>query len=169
MKKTSPLSKKSNERSEASRARETLTRLLAIRDHSAKELKEKLSRKYSPAATLQALAWAEQHELIKASDLLSQQLSQQLGRQLKSHRQIGAQLIKKGLPGQKENRETELEKIRKLLSRKIKVSGKISYEEKVKAYRYLKYRGFSDALIRVALNDVQVQAANEDLREDNYE
>lgn len=155
--KTSPLSEKSNARSESTRARETLTRLLSIRDHSRRELKQKLSRKYSAEATAEALEWAENHQLLREEAAISQVLSQQLDRQLKSHRQIGAQLMKKGLPPQKANRDLELEKIRRLLGRKFRqevTSGKkFSYEEKIKAYRFLKNRGFSDSLIKIALNE----------------
>lgn len=155
MTKNSKPSKAESERSELGRAREALTRYLARRDHSARELSVKLARRFEPDVIEQALEWALEKKLLVAEKDLARRVDASLGRQLKSHRQIRATLQKRGLPATAEDREAELEKIRRLMEKRFQFVGKMSYEDRVKVYRYLKYRGFNDSLIKQVLNEKQ--------------
>lgn len=150
-----PQAKKNRERNELQRARDSLTRYLALRDHSKFELKRKLARKYEAAIVEKVLAWAEEHSLLAEEGQLSRRMKEQLDRKLKSHRMIQANLRNKGLGPQPENRDVELEKMRTLLRRRFHFENKLSFEDRAKAYRYLKFRGFNDSLIKQVIHEEQ--------------
>jgi len=136
------------------RALDTVARLLALRDHSLHELRQKLARRYEEALIESVLVEAEARNWLLNEQDVAKRLCEQLGRRGKSRGYINAQLRKRRLPEVAMAGEDELQKARELLVKKFGAE-KLSYEDKGKAYRFLKYRGFEDQWIRKALNDEQ--------------
>lgn len=139
--------------SEFEKALENLARYLAMRDHSEQELRTKLERRYSPEVTEKTIAFAVERELLAAPEILAERATRDLNRRRKSHLYIQSLLKKRGLPATAVNTDEELEKIRRLLNSKFGSAQELAYEEKQKAHRFLKYRGFEDALIHKVLNE----------------
>jgi len=135
------------------KALESLARYLAMRDHSETELRTKMRRRFEPDIVEHALIQAKERDWLVAPEKLAQRVIEALGRRKKSHRYIQNALKKRGLPSTTADSEDEIEKIRHLLRSKFVGTQDLSYEEKTKAYRFLKYRGFQDALIRKVLNE----------------
>src|SRR5579859_1374890 len=121
---------------------DSLMRYLAARDHSELELRNKLKRRYEPEAIEAAITYAHEHALLLAPEELAMKASRELARRKKSHGYIQNQLRKRGLPSVSLDSEGETEKMRRLLNGKFGSEGVLTYEEKTKAYRFLKYRGF---------------------------
>lgn len=131
--------------------------LLARRNHSEKELREKMSRFFEPEIIDQVIeeAW-ERHWLLPPEEL-AETAARSWSRSNKSARYIQEQLKKRGLPPVDVDEEEELQKMKTLLEKKFRLSDvdtlNLSYEDRVKAYRYLKYRGFADSLIRKVIHE----------------
>lgn len=136
------------------RALDAVARFLALRDHSLYELKQKLSRRFDDVMIEHVLAEAEARNWLSSEEDVARRLCEQLSRRGKSRGYIVAQLRKRRLPEVEMKGEDELAKARELLVRKFGAE-KLSYEDKAKAFRFLKYRGFEDRWIRKALNDEQ--------------
>jgi SOS response regulatory protein OraA/RecX len=136
------------------RALDSVARLLAMRDHSVFELKQKLGRRFEEDLVNMVLEEAESRRWLIPEEDVARRLSESLSRRGKSAGYIQAQLRKRRLPEQEVNHEDELEKARSLLVKKFGAE-KLSYEDRAKAYRYLKYRGFADQWIRKAINNEQ--------------
>ena len=139
---------------EFKRALEVVARCLALRDHSLHELKTKLSRKFEPEMVARVLGVAEARGWLCSEEKVAVQLAAALHRRGKSRGYINGQLRKRKLPAVEMNNDDELEKARDLLVRKFGAE-KLSWEQRTKAYRYLKYRGFEDHWIRKALDNEQ--------------
>jgi len=137
------------------KAVESLTRYLAMRDHSELELRTKMRRYYEPDIVERAIAFARERDWLLAPEKLAQKATEELHRRKKSFRYIQNALRKRGLPVTREDTNDEMEKIRQLLRSRFVEGDDLSYEEKAKAYKFLKYRGFDDALIRKVLNEKQ--------------
>lgn len=95
---------------------------------------------------------AEENGWLTAEDQIAERLVLALERRQKSRRYIEGQLKKRRLPIPKGEAENEIEIVRNLVERKFG-SEKLSFEERAKAYRFLKYRGFADRAIRQVLNE----------------
>lgn len=93
---------------------------------------------------------AEENGWLTPEEQIAERLALSLARRHKSQMYINGQLRKRQLP--RVQVDDELESIRHLLERKFG-TGELSYEEKGKAYRFLKYRGFKDSAIRQVLNE----------------
>lgn len=141
-------------RNEYARALDSLTRYLALRDHSLYELKTKLLRRFDPDLVDRLLKEAGENGWLTPEEQVAERLVLALERRSKSRRYIEAQLMKRRLPKAKFEDENEEDNVRKLVERKFGTE-KLSYEEKAKAYRFLKYRGFADRMIRKVLNEKQ--------------
>lgn len=137
-------------RNEYAQALDRLTRYLALRDHSRYELKTKLLRRFDAELVDRLMHEAEANGWLVAEDQIAERLVLALERRNKSRRYIEAQLMKRRLPVPRAEEENEIEIIRKLVERKFGVD-KLSFEDKAKAYRFLKYRGFKDRAIRQVL------------------
>jgi SOS response regulatory protein OraA/RecX len=150
-----PPEEAAQERSDYSRALDSLTRHLALRDHSRFELKTKLERRFDPELVERLLAEAEERGWLLPEDQVAERLTRALVRKHKSARYIEAQLRKRRLPllpRTAEAADAEIETIRHLVIRKFGTES-LSFEDKAKAYRFLKYRGFQDRAIRQVLNE----------------
>lgn len=124
---------------------------LARRDHSEKELRTKLGRKFTSEVINQALESAKQQKWLKSPEELSELVAQALHRKHKGHVYIRRFLQKKGLPGLLPEETKELEKAQYLLKMKFGSIQDFDFEIKRKAYRFLAYRGFEDHIIKKVL------------------
>lgn len=140
-------------RSDLSRARDRISWYLAQRDHSRFELRTKLSRAFPPEIVDQVMNEAEEHRLIAPEDEIAARMALSLQRRNKSRMYIEGQLRKKRLPLPAFDDEAELESVRTVLERKFGPAHELSFEQRTKAYRFLKYRGFKDRWIRQVLNE----------------
>lgn len=130
-----------------------LVRLLYRRDHSEKELQQKLSQRYTAEAIQSALAKAHEHRYIKPAEELAHQVSEHLHRKGKGLRKIHFELQKRGLPTIESSEEQELTKCLALIERKFSPHTRLSTPERVKIFRYLTNRGFDFETIKKALNE----------------
>ena len=121
---------------ESLKALNKLTVYLANRDHSEKELIEKLKKNFNSEAITWAITEAHKNQWIKPPEELAEQVARSLHHKNKS---IAT------------NDELEKEKCLKLLLSKFKKDMNFSYEEKIKAHRFLSYRGFLPETIRCLL------------------
>lgn len=142
-----------DEKNEYARALDSLTRYLALRDHSLYELKTKLGRRFSPELIERLLQEAQENGWLQPEEQIAERLALALARRHKSRRYIEGQLRKRGLPiPAPTGLEDEYESVRHLVQRKFGTD-ELSFEDKAKAYRFLRYRGFKDSVIRQVLNE----------------
>ncbi len=120
--------------------------LLSRRDHSAKELKTKLARRYEPAEIAEALEYVTTHRWLKEEGELAEQVAGSLHRKHKGILFINNYLQKKGLPTVDVDDELEFEKALAMLKRL-----KTRKSEPAKLARALASRGFTSSIIRKAL------------------
>lgn len=132
------------------KALDTLTRLLALRDHSRRELELKLARRFEEAVVMRVLNEAEKHGWLLSEERTAESATRSLQRKHKSARYIQAHLRKRGLPTPTKDLAAELESARALVERRFG-DGRLSLEEKAKAQRFLQYRGFDLQIIRQVL------------------
>lgn len=142
---------KSN-RSEYARALDLLTRYLALRDHSRLELERKLSRRFEADLVARVLEEADAHGWIGEPEDIAARAASALQRRMKSRRYVEGQLRKRGLPLPPRDDEKELANARALIERKFGAPTDLSFEERARAFRFLKYRGFEDRLIRMVFH-----------------
>ena len=144
-------------KSEYARAWARATRVLTLRDHSRDELEHKLRhRQFSPEVIARVLADAETQGLIASDEALATRQRELFDRRLKSRRFIEEQLRLKRLPiPAPEADDVELAKIRELVARKFGEPAGLTFDDRARAVRFLKYRGFEDRLIHVVLNHAE--------------
>ena len=138
---------------EASAVRHAL-RLIAyyqgMRDHSEKELKEKLARRQFGFSEIEtALHQAKQYNWILPPEELAQKVGAILSRQLKSYLFICRALKLKGLPQIERDSTLEVQKILSLMEKKH-INKKIDFQVKQKIFRQLSQKGFDLESIREA-------------------
>lgn len=133
-------------------ARNRVMDLLARRNHSELELRQKLQDDYPTAEIDAAIEFARESKWLLPADELSERVAGSLGRKRKGHRYISQFLKKKGLPPVAKDLDAEIEKgrdiVRTKMARKLASEGHIDYEDTKKVYRLLANRGFDDETIR---------------------
>lgn len=134
-------------------AKNKVLEYLARRDHSEKELREKLGRKFSTEEIDEAIESARKSNLLVDPSVLAKRVAEQMARKKKSHTYIQKFLAKKGLPAVEREQTNEIEKARELILLKFKKTGPFSFEEKPKVQRYLMYRGFDQDTIRRVIHE----------------
>lgn len=139
-------------KSEYVRALDLMARYLALRDHSRHELQTKLSSRFAPDLVDKLLTEAEEKGLLPAPEEIAERAAAAWLRRGKSRAYVEAQLLKRHLPLPARGDEQELQNVKTLVERKFGDPTTLGYEEQGKAYRFLKYRGFADRLIRMVLN-----------------
>lgn len=140
-------------RSEYAQALDLLTRYLALRDHSRLELEQKLSRRFEPEVVERVLLEADANGWLGVPEEIAARTALALQRRKKSRAYVEGQLRERGLPIPQIDEEAELQNARELVERKFGAPAEMSYDDRAKAYRFLKYRGFADRLIRTVLNE----------------
>ncbi len=141
-------------------ARNVLMELLARRDHSEKELRQKLKlRKFAIEDIEKALVYAYEYNWIGESTKLAETLAKALHRRGKGINSINNSLIKKGLPKVAMNLGLEYEKALALVAtkRRSKKFADVS-DSKIRASlgRFLQSRGFPQQIIRKVLLELRV-------------
>ena len=131
-------------------ARNTMMDLLARRDHSEKELRNKLKiREFSDQEITRAIEFAREKSWLPNNESQNEQFSlrmaQGLHRKNKGILYINDYLKKKGLPHIKKDSELELDKALSVLENK-------KLKEKMKIGRFLMSRGFDSETVRQALS-----------------
>lgn len=142
---------------------------IARRDHSEKELKNKLRRlkdfrdrkkaRYSLEEIDQGIEWARVNKWLKTGEQLAESVARTLHNKKKGIRYINAYLAQKGLPSQKLDEEQELEKAINLIRRKI-LNKTIDSNLKLKLSRFLISRGFPLNIVSTALKGVMSEKSS---------
>lgn len=129
---------------------------LAKRDHSEKELREKLEqRQYTVEEIQDAIDELHERNYILPPEVLAGKVARILKERGKGLRYIVQYLGKKGLPPVDITTEEEFERGKELIERKLGMTPPFEWEQKVKIKRYLGNRGFQyDSIMRV-INDDQ--------------
>ena len=137
-----------------SHAKKRIMDFVAKRDHSEKELRQKL-KLYAEAEIIdQAIIWAKEQNWLSAPDVLKLKFADQLHRRGKGIRTINQKLKMKGLPTVKSDFETEVVKARKLVKAKWSADDfdglvfKESQKLKAKIMRFLMTRGYESEIIQ---------------------
>ncbi len=125
---------------------------LARRNHSERELRQKLSRRYEPDEVDKAVDYCREQNWLTKPEVLSEQTMNVLHRRKKGFLFIQRYLRQKGLPVPSRNPEIEEEKARELVIRKFGEDFAVAnYQARVKVHRFLKTRGFEEDVIRKVL------------------
>ncbi len=132
-------------------AYDSLTRILGIRDHSEFELFQKLTQKnkFEEAEIREAIAIAHKHGWIKPPDVLIEDLERRLYERGKGHLYITNAALAKGLPSPELDSEKESHFAILAVEKKF---GSLNFENREKAAKFLKQRGFTSSAIYSALS-----------------
>ena len=133
-------------------ARNQMMDILARRDHSEKELREKLNGKFPSDEVESAIEFAKSKGWIPESEedqmRLSQKIADDLKRKGKGHEYINQYLEQKGLAPVPFDPAEELEKARQLVENKFSDMKQMDQKQKAKAGRFLSARGFDLETVR---------------------
>jgi SOS response regulatory protein OraA/RecX len=123
-----------------------------MRDHSERELRQKLKRMYEPKEIDEAIEFAREHNLLAPEEAIAERTARALGRKRKGHRFISQYLKQKGLPAVAKDADDEVRKAIELVEAKLKLDSgeirKLDFEKKMKVQRLLANRGFDLETIR---------------------
>ena len=123
--------------------------LLARRDHSERELRQKLRRYHETSDVNQAIQYATDRGWLRPAEELSKIFAEQLDRQKKSSRMINHRLRQKGLPSRPVETEAELEKARQLIDNRLaRLARPVDSALRKKLGRFLLGRGFAPGIVR---------------------
>lgn len=135
--------------------------LLARRDHSEKELREKLKKRDFEVEQIEkALAYAHERNWLGDSARLAQTLAHALHRRGKGIKSINSELAKKGLPRVAADKDLEYKKALALAQKKQQNKKFADLKDpKVRAglARFLQSRGFPLEIIRKVLQELRVE------------
>lgn len=137
-------------------ARNKMMDFLARRDHSEKELRDKLKRDFSAEEIEKAIQYGKDNHWLPndaaGNEKLSLKTADVLHRKKKGAQYINQYLNKKGLPPVKSDPSLELEKAWSLVKNKYSEIEDLSLDEKKKAKaklgRFLVARGFDLEIVR---------------------
>jgi regulatory protein len=127
--------------------------LLARRDHSEKELLEKLDRHHDHEESLAAVEYAKEAGWTAPPEELSHKVLEELNRRSKGGLYILNYLKKKGLPSVNIDEDIEVEKAQQLVLKLVGHRSPFSETEQRKVANALKNRGFFDSVTRKVLYD----------------
>lgn len=127
--------------------------LLARRDHSEKELRQKLKERFSEEdgfveAVNEAIEFAKDNRWLGDPSTLSQKMADILHRKNKGIHYINNYLREKGLPDVGVDRELELEKAMSVIKNKYKENFTFDRDERARVGRFLAGRGFDSETVR---------------------
>jgi SOS response regulatory protein OraA/RecX len=120
----------------------SLTRYVANRDHSEKELKAKLSQKYEPELVVDLLHYARVNGWMPDPQDMAERTAQRLKDRGKGKIYIQAFLAEKGLPPVEFDGEDERRRAEALVTVRFGHLDEKSYQEKQKIAQFLQRRGF---------------------------
>lgn len=152
-------SQKENSQSTFQDAQKSLLRWIAVRDHTPKEIRQKMQDKFEVQVIEDVITWAGNKGLLPndaASQILrSQEISENLGRKGKGQDFINKKLEALGLPVPHVNPELELEKARALVETKFSGIDLEDPTQKAKAFRFLMGRGFNPDTVQQVLKGME--------------
>ena len=130
--------------------------LIALRDHSETELRQKLEAKFSSEESLhelidEAIDFAKNKNWLSDPQELSERHAESLHRRNKGILYINGYLSEKGLPAVTMDRDLELEKALLIIKTKYAENYEFSREEKARVGRLLASRGFDSETVRKVL------------------
>lgn len=135
-------------------ALEKIVDYLSVRDHSEKEIRDKLATKeFDPDEIDDGLELAQEQGLIVEPTKLSENVSEQLNRKQKGILYINQYLESKGLPSVHPNWDLETEKAKELTLKRLNKNPPYTIEEKQDIYRYLTNRGYADQTINTVIQE----------------
>jgi regulatory protein len=138
---------------------------LSIRDHSEKEIRNKLTQKEFQTEEIdEGLELAQAQGLMLEPKQLSENISDRLHRQHKGILYINQYLNSKALPSVVADWILETEKAKYLVLKRFNKNPPYTIEEKQDIYRYLTNRGYADQTI-----DKVIHASPETLKEQHEE
>lgn len=129
---------------------------LAKRDHSIRELVQKLKKWHTPDEIQVAMEHAIQHGWILEPDQLALKVSRQLDQKSRGTLYINTYLKRKGLPPVTADVENEAEKARWIAKKKFTDGPPYTFEQKKVIYRLLVNRGFTDEICRKIMNETSL-------------
>lgn len=148
-------------------ALEKIVDFLSVRDHSEKEIRNKLTQKEFESDEIEeGLELAQEQGLMLDPKVYAQNLSEQLSRKHKGILYINQYLASKGLPPVSVSWELELEKAKYLILNRFSKNPPYTIEEKQDIYRYLTNRGYADQTIDKLIHTLGTFEAVE---KDNHE
>lgn len=134
------------------RARKRMMDLIAHRDHSEKEIREKLADRHEMRFIDEAVDYGRDHGWIpdneESQNKLANKLAESLHKKGKGILSINYQLKEKGLPPVETDSERELEKAMKLVATKFTEEQLTDRNVQAKAGRFLASRGFDMDTVR---------------------
>ena len=129
-------------------AMNSLMGYLARRDHSVKELRDKLKRKFTVEEVDRALETAHENGWLIPPEELAVKVAGELGRKGKGKIYIRNYLAQKGLPLVTADDEEELQKGMEVARHKFGEGRLEQIEERKKVYQFLINRGFDSFVAR---------------------
>lgn len=138
--------------------------MVARRDHSPLEVRRKLAKSFTPEEVEAAIAWAIENRWLPDSEETLKAYAEKwrpgLDRRKKGIRWMNQKLGQLGLPKIEADPETELEKARALVQRKLGAQAP-TREVRARLQRFLLSRGFEGEIIRKALAELKTPTAGE--------
>ncbi len=129
---------------------------LGARDHSEKELIEKLRKKdFTEPEIKAALLKAKHHNWIADPEELSIKTTKALYRRRKGHYYIQRFLKKKGLPPTKRLPEEEVDNAMSLVTNNRKFKNLEPYELRKKVFLFLSNRGYDRSTINIVIESLK--------------
>ncbi len=138
---------------------------LARRDHSPKEILDKLERKkvFTTNEILSGIKKAQDAGWFLPDDELALKVHAHLVRKGKSHKYIEQYLKTKGLPSTAFDRSEEVQTIRRHLEKKFQTFANLEYDDKQKVLRSLAQKGFDLSCCYEALRlEANMESMNEE-------
>ncbi|MCB0362918.1 MAG: regulatory protein RecX, partial [Bdellovibrionales bacterium] len=125
-------------------AMDKVVRMLARRDHSELEIKQKLNLRFDGNVIDKAIDIARRNRWIGCEKELAERVAKDLSRKKKGQYYIEKALRRKGLPLVEWNEQEEVEKAQQLVCRRFADLDKLDLETKQRVYRFLANRGFKE-------------------------
>lgn len=129
-------------------AMDKVVRMLARRDHSELEIKQKLNLRFDGNVIDKAIDIARRNRWIGCEKELAERVAKDLSRKKKGQYYIEKALRRKGLPLVEWNEQEEVEKAQQLVCRRFADLDKLDLETKQRVYRFLANRGFKESIIK---------------------
>jgi SOS response regulatory protein OraA/RecX len=144
-------------------ARNHLMNLLARRNYSPFEIRQKFAALYPSEETEAAIAFARESKWLPVDEEISERTAAALSRKRKGHRFVNQYLKAKGLPPVKKNPVEEVaiavqlvqSKLARLLASELVSDYEFQRKFQKKVQRLLANRGFDDETIRTVITIVQ--------------
>ena len=150
-------------------AKKKVMDLVAVRDHSQAELRQKLARHFELSIIDEAVTWAEQQSWFKAADNLKTDVAQKLNSRGQGITKVNAKLAAMGLDEVKPNTVEEYEKARRAAYKKFgpdafaELTSAEVHQLKTKVVRFLSGRGFEEEIVnQILMNEFKAGAFSHD-------